>query len=554
MKLKSLLASMMACMALAACTNQDLVEDDNIGGDKTGETKAYIGIRIADPANGISRATDEFENGDTSEHAIFNALFMFYTDGINPIVGKIYTEGIPTSPAEDKDNVIEANSTAVLALNLKETNKFPNQVVAFLNLPQGVSEKIKTLTLTQAAQYVAELSDIQDYVKGDNGFIMTNSVYIDKKNEIKYATDVAEFAQTESDALNHPVLIYVERLAAKVRMAKKSNWNDQTDMPDHFITMSDNKNYSLKLKIDGWALNGTNQDAFLLKKVRTDWTDSNVFSSWNEANRHRSYWAEDNNYTGDYPRFYDEFENKYNKETPLNYKTWNEIAANGTEPQYCLENTMDAATATKNINSTTHMVIAGHYELYDDNDEQVTNIKELYRFNLNYYTRIDLIKTMANRIVGGIYTNNNGSYEQVSIDRFNLTESKHAGEVQLLFNGTDELTYYKKTDKGYVPYDNVAEIQSILEQLGTATAYADGLKTYFYTPIKHLNTTEGGLGYYGIVRNHSYVLNLTSIREMGHGVYDPEHEIIIEEKDKEFFVAAELHIQSWRIVSHDVDL
>lgn len=549
MKIKSLLVGMMACVALGACTNQDLVEGE-IGNGNNADSKAYIGIKIVEPAGSISRAaSDDFTDGSEEEHKISNAFFVFYTNGTNPIEGKTVA-GLGTSGNDAPS--IEATSNAVLALDNINPDQLPNQVVAFINLPDEVATKIKGMTLSAAMNYVAELSEIENFAIDDN-FIMTNSVYL-SGSDIKCATDVkaTDFAQTEASALSNPVNIYVERLAAKVGMA----WKDGTEnMTDQKINKEDGE-YTLRLNVDGWALNGTNRDAYLLKNIDATWTNTNLFPAWNEESNKRSYWAMDNNYAnGTYPNSYDDYANSYDKNTTLDYKSWEEIKTIGTVPQYCLENTVDAALAA-NVNATTHMIIAGHYDLYKGNDK--VDVKALYKYNLLYYTEEELITNMVSRYsnAGGIYTKTgDASYDEVKADQYELAESTKAGEAKLVFNGNANTTYYKKVAEAYEEYTDVAAInKSILDELSTATAYRDGLKTYFYTTIKHLNETEGGLGHIGIVRNHIYNLTLNKIEKMGHGVFDPSHEIIIEKEDKEYFVGATLNILAWKNVNQGVDL
>lgn len=549
MKVKSLLVGMMACVALGACTNQDLVEGE-IGNGNNADSKAYIGIKIVEPAGSISRAaSDDFTDGSEEEHKISNAFFVFYTNGTNPIEGKTVA-GLGTSGNDAPS--IEATSNAVLALDNINPDQLPNQVVAFINLPDEVATKIKGMTLSAAMNYVAELSEIENFAIDDN-FIMTNSVYL-SGSDIKCATDVkaTDFAQTEASALSNPVNIYVERLAAKVGMA----WKDGTEnMTDQKINKEDGE-YTLRLNVDGWALNGTNRDAYLLKNIDATWTNTNLFPAWNEESNKRSYWAMDNNYAnGTYPNSYDDYANSYDKNTTLDYKSWEEIKTIGTVPQYCLENTVDAALAA-NVNATTHMIIAGHYDLYKGNDK--VDVKALYKYNLLYYTEEELITNMVSRYsnAGGIYTKTgDASYDEVKADQYELAESTKAGEAKLVFNGNANTTYYKKVAEAYEEYTDVAAInKSILDELSTATAYRDGLKTYFYTTIKHLNETEGGLGHIGIVRNHIYNLTLNKIEKMGHGVFDPSHEIIIEKEDKEYFVGATLNILAWKNVNQGVDL
>lgn len=549
MKIKSLLLGMMTCVALAACTNEDLVENEGGNGVDNSTAKAYIGIKLANPQGNFSRAAEDgFEDGNANEYSISRALFVFYTDGEKPLVGTQYSNGIGTNPDNITD-AIEANSVAVLALNTKD-EEFPNQLVAYLNVPESVENVLKTETLNEAMSYVAQLNNIADFASEEN-FIMTNSVYLDGEN-IACAAKVerSNFAETEDAAKTNPIKVYVERLAAKVRMTENLN----IEIKDIDITLGSGNKNKLKLVVDGWSLNGTNKDAFLLKNIDKSWKDETLFTNWNDPTRFRSYWGMDNNYgNGTYPNSFAE----YNPDnSSLDYSSWNEIAKNKKAPQYCLENTMTAEIA-QNVNATTHMVIAGHYVLIDENDNEVVDApKELFKYAGTFYTRSDMIKLFADayKNKGGVWTAIENGYAEVNIESFDLKQASEAGEAQLTLKNTGT-TYYYKEGEEYKAYENIDQIeQKAKEALGTATAFCDGLKTYFYTTIRHLNTTEGELGYLGIVRNHIYDLNLQKIKNLGHGVYDPDQDIIIEGDKKEYYVAATLKILSWKVVNQDVNL
>jgi hypothetical protein len=94
-----------------------------------------------------------------------------------------------------------------------------------------------------------------------------------------------------------------------------------------------------------------------------------------------------------------------------------------------------------------------------------------------------------------------------------------------------------------------------------AILYKSG-QTYYYIDIQHLGNVEDNVikpGDYGVVRNHIYSVNINSIGGYGSPIYvptspliDPEYpEVDDEEKS---FVAAEVRILSWRLVSQGVDI
>lgn len=550
MKIKSLLFGMMTCVALAACTNEDLVENEGGNGVDNSTAKAYIGIKIADPTNGFSRAADGgYDNGTSAEHNIQNVDFLFYKNGEFVAKGALATGEFDIKGNPINGTNIEANVPAVVVLQGKQGGEgveYPDQVLAFLNLPASITAQLatKNVKLKQALETVKSISDISDFAT-DNKFIMTNSVYLNN-NEVQNAVPVSSvnFAQTAEVAKNNPITIYVERVAAKVKMAEKENG---ATTPDIDINYNNTSGYKLRLKIDGWGINAVNKTSYLVKQIDSSWNFSGW--SWNNSGNFRSFWAKDANYGSEnYPAEWGDYTGKEDN-SPLEYRSWNEVVANNKNTQYCLENTMDAATAA-NKNAVTYMVIAGHYQLVKPGateGEDIDKTTKLYKYIDNFYLESDLLEMIAEQ--ASLYTFENNTWTKMDASNYQIVRaSLYDGKAQLKATSGD--FYTAKDENSKV---NVAEANAKLENLGTFTAFAGG-KTFFHTPIEHLNTNAEQDGHIGIVRNHTYALTLNSITNLGNGVFNPDEEIIITEKEKEFYVAATLNILSWKVVKQDVDL
>lgn len=104
-------------------------------------------------------------------------------------------------------------------------------------------------------------------------------------------------------------------------------------------------------------------------------------------------------------------------------------------------------------------------------------------------------------------------------------------------------------------------------QLRYAHAYTNGM-AYFTIPIRHLgyyeNTagfpttdkTEGGeiswkdvtVGDFGLVRNHVYDLNITSISGLASGILNPDAPIVTPMESNTYWIRYTLNILNWRIV------
>ena len=120
-----------------------------------------------------------------------------------------------------------------------------------------------------------------------------------------------------------------------------------------------------------------------------------------------------------------------------------------------------------------------------------------------------------------------------------------------LRSGLTEL-YYKKGGN----FEQVADIATVrAEMQGVPVDISNGGKTYYYTPIKHLGKS-GSVAEYGVVRNHSYQVEITSIKGFGTPVYNPDTETIAPTlpSDDQTYLAAKISVLSWRVVSSKVDL
>ena len=131
--------------------------------------------------------------------------------------------------------------------------------------------------------------------------------------------------------------------------------------------------------------------------------------------------------------------------------------------------------------------------------------------------------------------------------------------ITLKFNPTEGTTYYTGTNhetelttEGLDTY-NEGLAEYLTTNIGAPEAFYEG-EAYFAVPIEHFGGTQDSddTGAYGVVRNHSYVLNVTQISGLGEGIYDPGEEIIPNPGKKRYYVAATLKVLSWKTVSQDV--
>lgn len=530
MKIKYVFLSMLACGMLAACSNDEVAEGSNTTNLDGGE--AYIKVRIAMSDGAASRATSDggYDNGSEDEQAIKSIRFAFYDNAgkfvaLGREVGE--TEVNPTTP----DQNVEGLAEAVVALELAEDAEMPTQVVAFVNATP-------TINVNYSDAYKLESNTIGD---ATNGFVMTSSTYWDNGEKIATAVTPGDFYETEAMATTaeNPVTIYVERLAAKVKV------NEATSLSDNIEDLQDSEGNVLKFNLVGYALTGLNTTEYYLKHLQ-DW--SALSWTWNNSTDHRSFWAEDPNYTS------------MPDGKGLNFVSYEDVVKNNKGVQYCMENTLTAHLYdTDNFQACTSVLVVGTYTVTNTSGESVTDADgTFYMYGGKVYSETGLKNQLANN--GLVYTRTGSDtsedpYKYTSADPSAYTLVRVSGTNEVTLSLTQSATTYYTPDEdgtGYVEITDYTTFNATLaKQVGGAEKYNGG-KAYFTVPIEHL--AASGDGHIGVVRNHSYVLTLESIKGLGDGVYEPTEDIIPVPPTNKYYVGATLNILSWHVVNQSVNL
>lgn len=540
MKIKSLLFGMLACTALVGCSN----EDDPVVNNGSEETLAnsYMAIRIADANNVTSRGEGgAYDEGVDAERKIVDADFFFYAgDGrFVALVEKNFT-----NQTQSAGNV----SDKAQMLVLEKTQLQPETLVTLVNNPIAANT-LRGLTLSEMKAKVAEIGEIADFAKG-NSFFMTCSSYFNGDNAV-YGTSVKGLLkESAEEAEDAPVDIYVERVAAKasVKFTKSSSV-----IPSQIV---DETPQEITVRLKGWGLNGTNKDAYLIKSL------VGVNYDWAKSSDYRSFWAVDNNYSnGEYATIYKDLltvgeDGKYSdtdangnynsaavdeSEFSLNYISANEASLESEASSYCLENTSDVLLVHNQANPYTTVTIIAEV-LLEGNESAET----IYKYQGAYYTESSM-KNLALNLLKDYKKNGEDlvAADIKFVDAWDNMNNKVKFEVVA--------GVYTKGEAEV----EISEMNGKLQNLGTASCFTNGL-CYYNVPIEHFGATSEveNNGVYGMVRNHSYVLNVKSINNVGEAVYKPDAPIIptITPTPQDFYLSTTLNVLSWKTVSQDVDL
>ena len=561
--MKKYLFIALAALSFAACAEK---MDDTNAPVQNGEIEeSYIAVNLmsadldtrsgGDPAGG-------YDDGTTDERKITSAHFFFFRDNLpfnvtadgTGQVGStnhLLLTGMTPSEETSSENISDVTDAVLVLKNYK--GQYPNQIVAVLNW----TPEDKTYTLTDLH------NEIYANTIGNktNGFVMSNSVYMDGTNKV---IDVASITSdniktSESDAKANPVDIYVERVAAKVVLTANGKvpgtqniYNVQKPL-DYNLIGSPTKDVFVKLA--GWELYNDYQQSNLLKNINPSWAVATLGLTWNDIPYFRSYWA-----TSQSTVLNDTFAWSY-ATIPSGYETENGFDVGSAA--YCAENTNQVSGTT---DPRTKVILKG--QLMQKNNDETYSPLPLARWYGKYFLgKTDLLTAVANTMTYTIFWHDGTEYKNITPDDLecvNIFGVAESYEVcfQLSTQGLAKKWYHFSSENEYVSFGehdsnpnnaNYVAINAFLDNIQPALFYNDG-HTYYYIDIEHLGTAAAK---YGVVRNHVYKIDVNSIKGYGTPVFKPNSNIVnpeYPELEQESYVAARINVLSWKIVSQSVNI
>lgn len=513
-------------MGLYSCSSDEPV----VGGGNVADQDGghYMAFTITTSGLGGTRAAqvgspDEFENAVGAEGTITadKLYFLFFDENGNAfplsqanVEGTVTTNMVrPTTiTASDKSEGDGAATTVTGLLVLGKAagpgyiGKTPTQVLCVANPTKSLGElENKNLSTILAQTTVPPTS------WADQTFLMTSSTYVDD-NAVVTATNVEDkFAGNPEDAKKNPAVLYIERLTAKVRASYNTDGytvqkrNGETvEQTGKFIL--DDEEVTFTAEINGWQLRNLASQGNAFKQLKpadyAEWT-----WTWNDASKHRSYWAESNQGATLRNTTYDiynaaQFTNKnYNAATPTQ------------NIQYCYENTgFTGAELSDRTSSATAMVVKATIK---KDGEPI----DMLRWAGTYYSP-DKLKAQVATTYNAAHPNIEATADDVSFVYNNNKDNKYHAVVTI--NGTT-------TDMS--------------EMYGDLLYWKNGVTSY-YLNIEHL----GGLT--GVVRNHIYDYVLDGI--VGLGV--PGNDPVNPQPETESYLAAHVYVLNWHVVSNTLTL
>lgn len=547
---KKFLFGLMAVAMFASCTN------DNEPQTPQGELEQnYVAFSICANNEQGRASSGGYDEGTTAENEASNAQFFFFKANGDAFVvneasqtnGAVnYVTAAVSGTGKNMDNVERIYDAVVVIKNNK--GEIPAKVIAVLNWDySGASLSMSELQ-----------AKVVDSYETTSGFLMSNSVYVaDGVHAEAVEITAANLASTADAAKNVPVEIYVERVAAKVAVKQADDIANGVKVYD--AVMADGTTKAIYAKVTGWDLNGTIDKSYLTKHIDAAWTDAALFTGWNDAPNYRSYWA------------------ITTTDGALTHKfTWNSLAGVvGGDAKYCMENTGKVAAGTVAVenlhtacDNATKVLVAA--ELYED--ASCTTPAAIANWYGSYYALSDIPTNVANAV--NLYTSSDATtytkvtpadIELVAVTNSAASDDDYKVTYQLTTTAAANKWYSKGTDGTTfteLDADGIAAVFAAVEK-----ALVWNGKSYYIVNIEHLGALTADNAdaptawtitpaSFGVVRNHSYVINITGIDGLGTPVYDPDKEVLEPEipAETESFIAAKINVLSWKIVNQNVVL
>lgn len=572
-------------LMLGACSSSDDLKD---GGATANEGKSYIAVNIksvgtagAGTRADYNQGTGTYEDGTENEGAISAVRFFFFNSDGSPYIMKgtdvNYKElnNTPVTGATKDDHLqtIEGKTAAMLVIE-GQTKTAPAYMIAVVN--PGTLTKLEDKAYRES-QLRDEFTDTKFVKIATDGtgkysdFVMSNSVYSENGARVCASSVSGHVEENQDEAAKNPVDIYVERVVAKATTTvnTEKGWEKIADGVDAGkykikvgkINIDAEHEKDVYAVVQGWGLADENGTAELEKQIdvtTNNWTSAILgIDPWTSPDYHRCFWSASVPFT------------TASGTNPIVNHAFSAFTTPfGTTPLYTCPNTPSYEEFTQKINekpydnTLTKVLVAAKLVYYDD-------AKNAHPADICKYRGMQILG--ADNVLKQVAKDHS---EYWTVDPTNT--SKHVllaptdleyTREDLVGSTTDKLksyevrpvlkagvkVYKKKSDGTFETTDSNDELNNSLAQ-SPVQVRKEGM-TYYYTPIRHLAQNKTEMGYYGVVRNHSYRITINTISGFGTPVYNPDEVIDpVIPKDTETYLAARINVLSWRVVTSSVDL
>ena len=538
MKIFKLFPLACAALMMTACGSDNDIEG---GATNPGGDAQYLAVNIVNVGTTPTGRATDYEDGTTEESKINKIRFYFFhadgsAYGLKNATGGVdnYIEKTTTTTAADGTNTVGAITNAILVIE-GTTKQAPASVIAVVN-PESITPALGTdpKSLTELTN---NLTGTQFYtIATKDNFAMTNSVYVEAGRTVCPSLVAGHIGTDKTTAEANPVKIYVERVVAKVGADLSTLTADVDGTGKYGMQVGTYASKDIYAVIDGWGVADENDNAYVEKHITNSWTDAGLgfTTTWTTADYHRSFW---------------ETSPAFAAGTPTNH-TFAEYTAQHNDVLYTLPNTPTAATTDIYKNDLTKFLVTATLRYKDGG---AWKNAEICKYQGVEYLGINALKEAIATTFNTYYTYDGSDYTPIQAGDVTFKTAVTGITVkdyQVIPVLDDSKTYYKKDASSATGYTALTT-----ENISTYPAEVrKGGKAYYYIPIKHLGS-DNSVAQYGVVRNHWYKVKVNSLKGFGTPVYAADKTIIpTMPDDSNTYLAAQINVLQWRVVSQDVNL
>lgn len=559
MKKSLLFSAVLAGLMLGSCSSSDDIAGNNTGFNETG--KGYINISLNLPTQGknVSRAAnDDTADGVADEYKVNDAaLLLFAGANENDAVfqGAYNLDGLKKTDISTNVQI----STQLTKVQEISSVSATGKIYAFVLVNKGSNIVVRpdhTITVKGTA-FNGKFSDFSQ-LKVDGAFVkdnlmMTNVPVVTKPGSTAFddatvLTDVtSSIFKTEAEAKANPAAdVFVERVASKVTLGMTGTGTSTETLSADGATA---KNF--KYTLEGWNLANVNKSSYLVRQYDNSWNslksdgsdfltgavksafDANPYrfaginmiktnkSSDPAANKYRTYWGKDINYTDEAP---------FASEATVGDAA---LSLGKDETTYCYENTFDVAH--QDVRNTTCAIVK--MKITPDSYTDGT----FYTINGGK----DVVYSLANAKtkVGNQFLAENTESSLKTTYFHTVTEAGNITVSDVEFSDEAGAVKFNKLVLTFTPTAGGTATTADVTDAAVLTALANNIKvveykggySYYNILIKHFgdeltpwnpSTKTSGISYptsneanwlgrYGVLRNNWYDLEITDVSRLG---------------------------------------
>ncbi|WP_025884118.1 Mfa1 family fimbria major subunit [Porphyromonas uenonis] len=486
-----------AVLLFASCKN-DKNQPKNEAGD------AYVSFTFNLPQGGTRAGVDgknagDFYDGTADEQAIKTVRVVLF-DPSSEVVKYAFDYNITATGGAAATGEIAGTATA--AKFTTKAKKVETQDYKMLAILNGTAD---VLAATAEGKY---LKDAQAVLTSDVKTLSGDGKAIMMSND-RGLVDVKSTSMKEKDteAEAAPVTVNVDRILAKVFVGGTPECKNG------------------KLTNIKWQLNTTNTKTFIYRQfgkiAATDFPDETATDASTRFNRY----AKDPNYSG----AFNAADFNYLEGTPEITGTFGYDDANG---QYCLENTMDAAS--QKVQQTTSFILSGTWTPENHDGITFTEGETWYDWKGWSFTKAKMAE-----------------YKTILDDNTNTKPE---------INGTPNgfKAALKAAITAGLAVNPQGDVTTASGTFGEIVAYKGGVCYYQTNLIRHFNDTlsgkEMGYGRYGVVRNNIYKINIKEIKHVGTPTVTPDKDNPRNDDPSMSYISFDINVNPWIVRTQDISL